>query len=110
MVSSRSPFHSFSRTLQTRSTGLYVELRHQDSDRRERGVRLVVVVQRGELHPAGSAAGELADLDGGFGVHRHPQLMVGLVRLPIHPMDLLEDGVGLRDLFFGLVFCTLRSV
>jgi hypothetical protein len=58
-----------------------------------------------EPHP-----GEFADLDSGFGVYRQSQLVFGLVGLPIHSMDLLEDGVGLWDLFLGLVFCTLRSV
>jgi len=69
-------------------------------------VRLVVVIERSNRHPAFAVARELTDLDCRLGIRRDQQLVVRPRDFVADAFDLLEDGVGFSDLFLTWVFCT----
>jgi len=49
----------------------------------------------------------IADFDGGFGIYGKTQDGFVGVRRWIDLAQSLENGVGLRNLFFGRLFCTV---
>jgi hypothetical protein len=61
------------------------------------------------LPPGHAAARELADLHLGLGVDRDAERFRGLDGLRVDLSQVVEDGVGFSDLFWGLVFWTRRS-
>ena len=52
---------------------------------------------------------ELADLHLGLGVERDAERFRGLGGLRVNVSQVVEDGVGFSNLFWGLVFWTRRN-
>ena len=59
------------------------------------------------LGAALAPARERADVDRGLGVDRDPQGIVGPVGLGVDLLQLLKDGIGLLDFFWGRHLATL---
>jgi len=60
--------------------------------------------------PVCALAREGPDLDRGLGIQRDAQLVGGRIGLRIHRADVVEDGVGVGDFFWGCVLATLVRV
>ena len=88
----------------------FIGLREEETDRRHRRLRPKVVVRRRDGPAPRAAPREGADLNRRFGVHRHPQHVRRRVGLRVHPCHRVEDGVGLRDFFWGCVLATFVRV
>ena len=81
--------------------------RQEDAEGGQRRLGLEVVVRRLGPGAAPAPAGERADVDRGLGVDRDPQGVVGPIGLGVDLLQLLEDGVGLLDFFWGRHLATL---
>jgi hypothetical protein len=68
---------------------------------------LPIVVSRFDAHALLAAAREVSHLDGGFGIHGNTQGCRVGIGCRIDHIYLLEDGIGSRNLFFGLLLATL---
>jgi len=77
-------------------------LRYQDADGNNDRIGREVVVERLDELPREPVAAQLANLDGGLGVDGEAQLVFGSVGASVDEVNLIEDRVGLGDLFFGL--------
>jgi hypothetical protein len=64
------------------------------------------VINRRSLRPTFAPTGKRTDVDGGFGIEGNPSDVVGGIGLVIDLAQLVEDGVGLRDFFCGLLLAT----
>lgn len=70
-------------------------------------VRLKIMIEGFGRHAALAATGKGANVHRRFGVHRDPQGGWVRIRLLIHGGYVVENGVGLGDLFLGLALATL---
>lgn len=53
-----------------------------------------------------ASSGGVADFDGSLGIYRDTKRSRVGIRGPVDPVYLLEDGVGLGNLFLGKLFLT----
>ena len=65
-----------------------------------------VMIQCVDNHSIQPAAGEETQFDRRFGIQREAQHGLIFVRFLIDPMNLVEDGIGLRYLFQRTTFFT----
>lgn len=84
-----------------------IVLGQENTHRRDLRLGLKVVVQRPGRHPADAMAGEFAHLDRCLGIHRQAQHGLVRIRLGVDDTQVLKDGVGLGNLFFGRVLATV---
>jgi len=89
------------------SHGIYrqfVPRRKQHTDRRHPRGWVEIMVGGMDVDAVLAATRILAHIDGGFGIYRKPQHALVCVRLWVDPAQLVEDGVGLGNLFLGRFF------